>query len=876
MDPHLPKFISDYPTGRVDVVGRNLRHMGRDASGYLPPLRSIDNAGVAAIVMPVSRRIADIRNLMVGNMRLAEEFGMYLVVLCSHGCSRQDIARLAKDFPRLQWAAIDGPFQNSSLADLVTSDILFTFPKDNDLAAKRNFGLQLGRNMGWDAVLFADDDRILTRNYLLKLLSLRRNGAALVMSSSRTYPDNSVVVGAYRQAYGDEHIDSFMDSSTSVIGLKDNWLSFYPQIYNEDWLFMLPHILQRHEVAWAGSVKQRRYNPFIKNRAKREEAGDLIAEGLMRLAITLVNETSIDSRQDLLEELVKRTDADFWEREILQRAIFIREMLNKTSRYKPSLRKQRIKSALQVSLRTLIGDENQDGLDPTQIARWVQAWRDDLNTWRNTPALQLQDAKRRIGNVLQLMGAADRATWHDAARSPQLSDQVSAIANVKTESLLPNVLGANPQQAAGLQSTWYLMNYLSKTRQSINDLAGASSKLRYDRPIRSITGNKPVATVAIIVRMYEDPDSVSQSIKNITSWNTQQTPIHCVIWIAPDTKRRSQFKLYREYLMARLMLETIGTNIRLLSCIGDNRVDSGFQKIMSELVGTMAKLYWKTAIDSVNHPVFIVNSQNEIQSQGILSDLLQNRYQTPPSNLRHELAALTPVQNSAAIDTPEHRRAAELAKNRLLRQSMPLETFRQPQFSTWRLMWAMKTAGISLFELDKIHYLTQVHHSLEFDAFAAMSRVTGVLLSTGTGMDKARSAIEHAVTKAGTTNVSSDELVGVVVVISDDQSLDELEKYRARVVSEILPDITVSDTVFIASSIIPKLKKGNTVQLGTYEALIRYEHWLENHKTRLKMKWTIPSLNNRPTITRRLRLTHAAMALVVGSRASDYLLGLQK
>jgi hypothetical protein len=871
MDPHLPKFISDYPTGKVDMLGRNLRHLSRDASEYLPPLRPVDTAGVAAIIMPISRNSTEIHKVLAINMQLAEEFGLYLIALCSHGCSRQDIAHFAQEYPQLRWAAIDGPFVNSSMADLATDGLLFTFPSDNDLSAKRNFGLQLGRTMGWGAVIFADDDRVLTKTHLLRLFSLRRNGAALVMSNSRAYPDNSVVASAYRQAYGNEHMDSFMDSSASVIGLKDNWFAFYPQIYNEDWLFMLPYILQRCDVAWAGSVRQGKYNPFVEKRATREEAGDLIAEGLMRLAMGLINEPPSDSKRDLLHELVELADKNFWEREILQRTIFIREMQNKIRRGWPSLRKRRIHATLRVSLKILIGDEDQAGLDPAQIAEWVQAWKHDLEKWRNLPVPQVTGAKARIGDALRLMAAADRAIWQDTQQTARSHAQILATNTVSPEPSKPiplpaTALQAHPQAAIGLESTWHLAHYLNKNKQSIQELVKIWRKLRYDLPIRSLDGNKPVATIAIVTRAYEDPDSISQSIKNIAAWNTQRAPIHCIIWIIPDATHHRQLKLYREYLMARLMLETTGTNIRLLSCVGGRNTSDNFQKLADELISTTAKLYWKTAIDSVDHPVYITNSQNEVLSHGDLSDLLGQEYKTPRTSLKQELAGLASSPASPTIDTPEYRRATELARSRLLRQSASLRQHWRPQLPTGRLRWAMKRAKITLFELDQLHYSTQVHDQLGLNAFAKASRAACVVLRAGTGMRTAKSAIEQVFAKMGTTNNPDQNLSEIMVIISGRQSVKKLEAYRAEVISKVLSDTTVPTGAFIASSIVPNSNNSTIDQFNTCEALIRYEHWLENHTTMPRILWSVPSLRRRPTITRRPRLSSIPMSLVARAR----------
>lgn len=64
--------------------------------------------------------------------------------------------------------------------------------------------------------------------------------------------------------------------------------SFFPDIYNEDWLFLFPSVHLRR-VCRTGSVWQLPYDPFARpSRAVGEEFGDVFAEGLMELAHSLL------------------------------------------------------------------------------------------------------------------------------------------------------------------------------------------------------------------------------------------------------------------------------------------------------------------------------------------------------------------------------------------------------------------------------------------------------------------------------------------------------------------------------------------------------------------------------------------------------------
>lgn len=70
-----------------------------------------------------------------------------------------------------------------------------------------------------------------------------------------------------------------------MLGVRcdDHPLGFFPDIYNEDWFFFSAEASAR-ELTSAGEARQRQYDPFADpGRARREEFGDLLAEGLYAL-----------------------------------------------------------------------------------------------------------------------------------------------------------------------------------------------------------------------------------------------------------------------------------------------------------------------------------------------------------------------------------------------------------------------------------------------------------------------------------------------------------------------------------------------------------------------------------------------------------------
>jgi hypothetical protein len=59
--------------------------------------------------------------------------------------------------------------------------------------------------------------------------------------------------------------------------------SFFPKVYNEDWFFLLDARKRLQQVASVGQVLQYPYDPYRVERARAEEFGDVLAEGIFWL-----------------------------------------------------------------------------------------------------------------------------------------------------------------------------------------------------------------------------------------------------------------------------------------------------------------------------------------------------------------------------------------------------------------------------------------------------------------------------------------------------------------------------------------------------------------------------------------------------------------
>ena len=124
----------------------------------------------------------------------------------------------------------------------------------------------------------------------------------------REFPDNSVVCHARRLAGLPQ--DNFVSGSVLGVNCDDLPLPFFPDIYNEDWFFFSKAVA-RHELANVGDATQAPYKPFADpQRARHEEFGDLLAEGLYSLIGEIIDRPSIAGAITASSEL--RRAESFW------------------------------------------------------------------------------------------------------------------------------------------------------------------------------------------------------------------------------------------------------------------------------------------------------------------------------------------------------------------------------------------------------------------------------------------------------------------------------------------------------------------------------------------------------------------------------------
>ena len=249
-------------------------HHGSHRPLIWPVDESTPPVKVDAIIVPTSRPVAYLKEAASA----ARFLRCPLVTLHSRKWTSAYAAAAYLD-PEVDLIAIDVPeAAHLRLPELATSRLLAgtMFERKTDVSTKRNLALVLSHALRWKRVVFLDDDiRVPNPGDLSRAVGLLDSHSAVGLAIGG-FPDNSMVCHAFRQAGGWQ--ESFIGGGALAVGVKRN-RSFFPDVYNEDWFFVLEAGKRLQSVATVGQVLQNRYDPYRVERARGEELGDVLAEG---------------------------------------------------------------------------------------------------------------------------------------------------------------------------------------------------------------------------------------------------------------------------------------------------------------------------------------------------------------------------------------------------------------------------------------------------------------------------------------------------------------------------------------------------------------------------------------------------------------------
>ncbi|MEU8251584.1 GNAT family N-acetyltransferase [Nonomuraea sp. NPDC048916] len=314
---------------------------------------------VDAIIVPTVRPAAYLRNAA----RVALRLGCPLVALCSGRWASADLAVRGLDDLGVELVAADLPRHARPRPSLTTSALLRGNPVDRraDTGPKRNLGLMLAKLAGWERVVFLDDDIVVPDpEDLLRAAGLLDTYDRVALSV-KWFHDNSVICHSNRDT-GEEQA-TFVGAGAMAVA-ANRAPAFFPAVYNEDWLDLLGDTRLR-PTAVVGTVVQRPYDPYLSpDRARTEEFGDILAEGLYAL---------LDAG-----EAWTGADRDFWGHHIDRRRRLIGDILRRIRQGAGGDRHRR--DRMRASLRAALAQH--EFVTPKLCVRYLRAWQADRDDWQ--------------------------------------------------------------------------------------------------------------------------------------------------------------------------------------------------------------------------------------------------------------------------------------------------------------------------------------------------------------------------------------------------------------------------------------------------------------------------------------------------------------
>ena len=365
-----------------------------------------------AIIVPASRPAENLEEAIT----LAQAMQCTLLILCSRRVKSDQVQQLLADrschdaivvsLPDdYRHELLDFPALATIKDDLPTS----CFYRVRDLSTKRNLGLILARMLGWQRIFFLDDDITdINPDDVRNTISMLGSHPAAGMRVA-DYPDNSVVCHAHRMTGGSQ--DVFVTGAALAVDCEQS-RGFFPDIYNEDWLFFYDAAVAGQLGSSGREVKQRGYDPFADpRRAAWQEFGDVLAEGLYALLEFGVG--------------VDEAESDCWS-----------DFLDSRRRFFDAISRRSYQADLEIEMRGRLlrsvetARECSAEISPDLFERYIRLWRQDLGNWE-----QRIDRIRRMPSVdaaLQALGLASsvdgRAAAHVARpRSADAAEEPSAV-----------------------------------------------------------------------------------------------------------------------------------------------------------------------------------------------------------------------------------------------------------------------------------------------------------------------------------------------------------------------------------------------------------------------------------------------------------------
>jgi hypothetical protein len=352
------------------IPEQSASHSGLLDSSHQPSGR----AQFDAIVVPTNRRVKSLR-ACIG---LALRTSIPLIVICSKRVDKDEVIQAAKR-KNVKVFALNlpphpaNPLEGISFATSTDEGLLaLTSGRTRDLSMKRNLGLVIAQMLGWQRLMFLDDDIYGVSKENVYALAAGLNDHNVSVLIPNQYPDNSVACHAYRLGGGEQ--DKFASAGGMGVRCDREDLAFFPNIYNEDWFFFSEEAASQ-KIAQVGMSRQRKYDPYADpQRAVKEEFGDLLAEGLY----ARLDYARLDAHRD-----VPRVDVAYWTDFIQSRRDFLKRVAESlTRKLDDNLNRKKIREVHAALISIGEARLQLERIDPELCQKFIDLWQADLAEWR--------------------------------------------------------------------------------------------------------------------------------------------------------------------------------------------------------------------------------------------------------------------------------------------------------------------------------------------------------------------------------------------------------------------------------------------------------------------------------------------------------------
>jgi hypothetical protein len=156
----------------------------------------------------------------------------------------------------------------------------------------------------------------------------------------------------------------------------------------------------------------------------------------------------------------------------------------------------------------------------------------------------------------------------------------------------------------------------------------------------------------------------------------------------------------------------------------------------------------------------------------------------------------------------------------------------------------MVRADLNWLEIDDMQYTTIVHNEEGVDLILQSKSVVIVPVAYGSEFRQVRSQVERALQHTTRMHSTIGSTVEILLAVAGEEPQDDLESYRQKISDNLLMHLDWPTGTFMTSVIVfGDAKMDDT--LRKIEALVLYNHWLENQAFAPRLLWSMPGLDGR-------------------------------